>query len=572
MSYNTKDDYANLLNQLLNPLEKYYSEGKSQLHLGTMGVSYSEKTVGFEGFARVLWGLVPLLAGGGSSKLSEQYIEGIRNGINPEHMEYWGKGANYNQIFVEMAPLAIGILIAPEYFLEPLNSIEKKRLANWFDEINHYKIPKNNWQFFLVFANLARQQMGYSINQEKVDNAFDIIERSYIGDGWYSDGVGNQRDYYVAFAMHFYGLIYAKIMPKEKRSNEYKNRAALFAKDYIYYFAKRGDAVPFGRSLTYRFAQAAFWSALVYADVEAFEWGVIKGIISRNLSFWMKQSIFSRDGILSVGYIYPNMNMAEGYNSLCSPLWALKTFFILAVPNDHPFWNAEIKELPKLDKVKILPHAYSVISHMRNDHVLMLTSGQYANFEPAHVAEKYSKFAYSNYFGFSVPRSYYNIEMAAPDNMLVVIDQGMCRVRGKCLEYRVEENTIISKWTPQKGIEVETKLYFHGNGYIREHMIWSELTFRALDCGFCLPLDENTNLINRDNCVALCNNFGCSAVKLLEGEGVGISIWPEPNTNLVHPTTVLPCIEYEIKKGRTKLVCLTIATKDIDVAKQELKL
>jgi len=27
----------------------------------------------------------------------------------------------------------------------------------------------------------------------------------YLGDGWYSDGPTMQRDYYVAFAMHFTG-------------------------------------------------------------------------------------------------------------------------------------------------------------------------------------------------------------------------------------------------------------------------------------------------------------------------------------------------------------------------------
>ncbi|MBU5895479.1 DUF2264 domain-containing protein, partial [Vibrio cholerae O1] len=57
-----------------------------------------------------------------------------------------------------------------------------------------------------------------------------------------------------------------------ERLKKIRESATLFAQDYPYWFDRKGRAVPFGRSLTYRFAQGAFWSALVFADLEALPW------------------------------------------------------------------------------------------------------------------------------------------------------------------------------------------------------------------------------------------------------------------------------------------------------------
>jgi hypothetical protein len=45
-----------------------------------------------------------------------------------------------------------------------------------------------------------------------------------------------------------------------------------------------------------------------------------------------------------------------------------------------------------------------------------LTAGQWATWNPTHCAEKYSKFAYSSRFGFSVSRTTDSLATAAPDS------------------------------------------------------------------------------------------------------------------------------------------------------------
>lgn len=74
---------------------------------------------------------------------------------------------------------------------------------------------------------------------------------------------------------------------------------------------QQGRAIPFGRSVGYRFAMVSFWGALAYADVELpapLTWGMVKGIVMRHLRWWQKQhDIWTSSGTLSIGYSYPCM-------------------------------------------------------------------------------------------------------------------------------------------------------------------------------------------------------------------------------------------------------------------------
>ena len=69
----------------------------------------------------------------------------------------------------------------------------------------------------------------------------DQLESFYLGEGWYSDGRSEQRDYYVAFAMHYYGLIYSTLAQEQdaERCQRFRRRAARFAQDFIMWFRSR---------------------------------------------------------------------------------------------------------------------------------------------------------------------------------------------------------------------------------------------------------------------------------------------------------------------------------------------
>ena len=184
----------------------------------------------------------------------------------------------------------------------------------------------------------------------------------------------------------------------------YRYRAELFTQQFVYWFDANGAALPFGRSLTYRFAQNCFWSACIWAGLEPLPLPVMKGIIVRNFRWWLFQNIFDRDGILTIGYCYPQMYMTENYNAPGSPYWSMKSFLLLALPDDHPFWAAEAAPLPALDALKPMPFANMLVQR-RAGRVTAYPAG--VNQVPGHgqFPEKYAKFAYDTRFGFCASRS-----------------------------------------------------------------------------------------------------------------------------------------------------------------------
>lgn len=522
----SKEDYIKCLEKIISPLKKYYTDGCAGIKCGNTGVHYGEDAALIEGFTRVLWGLAPLWGGGHDEKdFDEIYLKGIINGTDPESPEYWGKVEDYNQRIVESAALGLTLVLAPHKVWEPLTDVQKNNFHNWLLQINEAKAWDNNWKFFAVLVNLGLKNVGVSYSQELINHGIECFESYYKDNGWYTDGADGKADYYVAFAIHFYTLIYAKVMEKEdpETSRKYKERASLFAKDFIYWFDNEGRAIAFGRSLTYRFAQCAFWSACVFAGVESFSLGVIKGIISRHIEWWISQPIFDNGGVLSVGYAYPNMNMAENYNAFGSPYWALKSFLILALPDDHEFFKVQVEPLPKLDEVRVLPKAGMIIQHF-GSYTVALTAGRV---DAAHYVEKYAKFAYSSKYGFSVPRSYFNIELAAADSMLAFEIDGMIYVRRERNECGIEDGIVKSKWSPFKGITVETQLIPTKDGHIRCHKINSEIDCVAYDSAFAT--EEGS----------------------ISGEGECITVKCASNTNLIDPYAKMKAVKYEVSKGVT---------------------
>jgi hypothetical protein len=550
----TRQFYTDMLLKLLQPLSTKYSESYTQLNLGGYQAGYGNKVAGMEGFLRGLWGLVPYWKSNPQSTLFvDIYQQGITNGVNPEHADYWGNLHNKDQRMVEMAAISYAILSVPDKVWNPLTDKAKKNLANWLYQINDYTQAENNWQFFKVMANIALKRVGMPYSQQQIEDAIAKYDSFYLGNGWYADGKRPQKDYYIPCGIHFYCLLYAIFMKEEdpERSKLYIEKAKTFAKTFIYWFDEDGRALPFGRSLTYRFVQAAFFSVYLLAGIDDIPVDVVKGIISRHLDSWMCQPIFDNAGVLTTGYYYPNLIMSEGYNSPGSPYWCLKTFLFLELPEDHAFWQAEEAPLPKLDTLKCISECDMLIEH-RLSQCIAYTAGQYPAIHQTHAAEKYSKFAYSTLFGFSVPRSYFLLEECAPDSMLAFHVHGMYYVRRKCLEFKISDDKVTSKWSPVEGITVETTIRPSGTGHIRQHKIVSELSCTVYDCGFSYPRREENIQIETSEGKAIVrdhNGYG----SIYSNKGKGKLIHCAPNTNLIFPNTYIPSIELPIEPGETLL-------------------
>lgn len=527
-----------------------------------------------EGWSRTLWGIGPLAAGKGRYADIDTCLSILREGVNPGSPGYWGVPGDRDQRLVEMAAIALSLILAKELFWDTLDEKTQAQLYTWLSAIEKRELPPNNWHFFRVLVCTAFRELGLPVDEKAEQESLALIESCYRGDGWYQDGAGGNFDNYNPFAFHFYGLVYAKIAGARnpERAARYIERARLFVPRYAAWFREDGSVIPYGRSLSYRFAVVSLFSACAFAGVEILPWGVLKGLVLRNLRWWFNQPILDAGGLLSVGYGYSNLCMADTYNSPGSPYWALKTYLVLALGEDHPFWQAEELPLPALPRIQSEKIPGFIIVRSSDD-VQLLCAGRYPNFDMNHEAEKYCKFAYSARFGFCVSHSNYNLAKIGCDSMLMLgeedglsneVFRGYWRQRREVTEIKTGENWVSSVWKPWRDVRITTIIVSLGAAHIRLHRIESGRKLKTAEGGFSLPryrgLEEpsppgNTAAGNHEALAAFA--WGASRITALERNTVrqGALIVPAPNLNILEPSAVIPVLEGTLEPGITILAC-----------------
>lgn len=569
MQLHDKKDFAALMHRLLDPLLPLYSPGGARLHVGDTGATYGEAAIGLEAFSRPLWALAPYWAGGGQAPaFAALYQKGLAAGTDPQSPEYWGDTKDYDQCFVEMAAIACAILETPETVWQPLPETARRNLARWLYSINEHFVPGCNWLFFRVLVNLALDSVGMPADLEQSEKDLQTVETWYVGDGWYTDGppeVKPQKDYYVPWALQYYGVLYSVFAADRdpRRAAVYRQRALEFGQSYAHWFDENGAALPYGRSLTYRFGQCAFYAACVWAGLEPLPLPVMKGLIVRNLQWWLQKPIFDRDGVLTIGYCYPNLYMSERYNAPGSPYWGMKAFLLLALPDEHPFWTAPAAPLPAeiaTPGVTAQTATNLLLQRLPDGQLNAYAVGEVEWSEHGQFAEKYAKFCYNTRFGFSASRSTVHIEQAAPDSMLAFVlpdkghePGGWTFVRRHSQRFQLLEDRLHSVWSPLPGIQVTTELIPCEGGHIRRHTVESTVACVAYDTGFAVPKFAAGFAQSRNGAQAEAHNdtLACQVQSQTGGEGVVLEAWP--NTNLYSPNTVIPAVRYAIPVGKVEL-------------------
>jgi hypothetical protein len=560
----TRDDMNRALRDLFEPLLPYFSEGNARVRLDGAAAHFDRVAADLEGFARPLWGLAPLGAGNGDFRHWQRYAEGLANGTDPDHPEYWGTVNNRDQRMVELAALGFALALVPDQIWEPLSEKARANVIAYLKHARQFDYADNNWKFFRIFVDIALDRVGAEFDRSLTRQYLEELEGFYIGDGWYRDGNVRRIDHYIPFAMHFYGLIYSKLVDDEY-AKRYRERAVLFAKDFRQWFAADGATIPFGRSLTYRFACAGFWSALAFADVEALPWGEIKHLCLQHLRWWRDKPMTNRDGILSIGFGYPNLFMSESYNSAGSPYWAFKAFLPLAIPATHPFWSAAEKAPAPAETVAPQRHPGMVLMQAGGD-VVALSSGQ-ENLQMRCGTEKYAKFAYSARYGFSVEADERSFAGGAFDSALAFSDDGVhYRVRETNTEAKLAGDVLYSKWSPFAGVSVETWLIPAPPWHIRVHRIHSPRTLLTAEGGFAIAkrdFDLDT-LATADGSAHVIGEVDFSGILDL-GSSItrtGLAQKALPNTNLIVAKTLVPQLRGEIAAGETILITAVLALDD----------
>ena len=549
----TRGDLLSYFRSLVKPLEKKFTSGCSRIHISGAGASFDASVIGLEGFSRVLWGLVPYWIGSGDvTYLADEYRCGIAAGTDPSSPWYWGDCSDNDQRFVEMAPIAFGLLAVPHVLWSPLPVRVKDNLASWLSQINVHVLPSCNWIYFRILVNLALKKCGKPFSQKQLEQDIALVDSWYKGDGWYVDGQSGRIDYYVPFAMHFYGILVAFFTGIGIDS--VKERARSFHSSFSLFFDERGAAVPYGRSLTYRFAQSCFFSAYALIEDDEEILSCLRRSLCLNIDYWRNSEMLDDGGIMSVGYWYPNLTMAENYNSPSSPYWCFKSFLCLMLPDEHVFWTARYGRAGgRREAVRCMTYpGFLITSDSWN--VVLYPKGIRLKKDLGHFDAKYGKFAYSSAFAFSVPHSYNNIQDAAPDSMLAFeFPDGRIAIRKYSVSADMSDECITSVWVPDEGIEVVSEIHPFKNGHIRIHKIDSCRDMYVYDCGFSFPAGKFQKKISNASAI-MCNDVFSMTVSSRCGNGEPFIINSSPNTNLLFKNTVIPSIRYKIGRNTCSVI------------------
>lgn len=290
----SRSDLVRATLALIRPLLTLFSPGRARVRLPVSTAAHFDETAAqLEGFARPLWAVGALLLGLSNQSTEpslareieetvQPWLDGLIAGTDPSHPEYWGTMDDIDQRMVEAEIIAFALLAAPEHTLATIGEKAKTNIANWLKSLHKLPMPKNNWRWFRVFANLARVKAlgeSYDSVREEVLSDLELLDTFYRLDGWSADGpwltpeqaedehrrfhqtgrrdavgVGRQADYYSgSFAIQFSQLLFVRFAAdlEPERAQIYRQRAEEFGAGFWRYFDAAGMSFehrPYGES------------------------------------------------------------------------------------------------------------------------------------------------------------------------------------------------------------------------------------------------------------------------------------------------------------------------------------
>jgi len=495
----------------------------------------------FEQLMRPLWGLAAA-ADAVPDDLWDAVTATIARAVDPGDDWYAGDFHDGAQRCVEAAALGWALATVPERLWEPLAPKAKDHTIAWLAQAYTTGVVDNNWHYFPVLVGHGLDAIGADRDPSIAQAHLDRIAEFDLGGGVFKDGPQGRVDYYNPFAFHTYALLHYRLGGDDR----FVAPAAEFARGFRSWFAADGAAVPYGRSMGYRFAQGSLWGALAAADVEAVPWGEAAGFSRRLLEWWWDKPILTPDHRLSVGYGYPNDALVEQYLTAGSPWWASKIFTGLLAPTDHPFWTAEPTEL----EPEIVPLPASKAVHIRDyDGDVMRLNGQDWREKMRGGKDTYARLAYSSLAGFSRSVDGPGLEAAAPDGALMLSDDGVhWRGREDSVESRVGEQGLAVTWRPWEDVTVVSEVEAFRTGWqTRTHTIETARRLHTGEGAWCVPRDGAETTAGE--MAAVATSRGIRSLALPEDGRERSVIYPVPGTHMYWPATVLPVLIGVLEPG-----------------------
>lgn len=574
----TRADIQRAVLDLHEPLLPHTSDGGARVRLGSFGAGFERSSAELEGFARPLYGAVPLTVGGGGFPHWDRVVDGLANGSDPDHPEYWGavlRGAD--QRMVEQAAIGLTLAFCPDETWGRLDTRARQNLVAWLHGIFEHDPVGNNWQFFRVLVALGLERVDAPVDHDAVERSLTLLDTYRRGAHWYVDGDFDNVDYYVPMAFHTYGLMYAAAnrlgLGDDRVAEEYRERAAGFADDFQWWFGPDGAAIAMGRSLTYRFATASFWGALAWADAEPdIGWGAARGHWLRHLRWWTDKPISDRDGVLSVGYGYDNRMLCESYNSAGSPYWAMKAFTGLAAPANHPFWTDPESDAPPTAVPITIPDIGWVVTRDDEQAVALIGRPGFDFDAPEQASAKYRKLAYSSAFALAGDCPDFFGRFSTDSMLALTDDDGNRRVRVGIDAAGTEDSMVWSTWRPFRDVRVDTVTWFVGEStaHSRIHRIRNGRAVSTVESGFAVGYEEDDvapMTLRADLAPGTAAITGSDGTTLVHSSDAERAVAVEnlaTNAHLVHPRVAVPVLRKRLEPGDHLLTATVFASRSAE--------
>ncbi|WP_234345188.1 MULTISPECIES: DUF2264 domain-containing protein [Streptomyces] len=501
----TRAHWETTADHLLQAVAPHASPRNGLINLPGVRPSWSgPRSDGLEGYARTFLAAAFRVAGSRGEDphgLLARYAEGLAAGTEhpvdepglDAHPDAWPLIPGTRQAIVESASIALGLRLTRPWLWDTLDEEVRTRAVDWLlPALDPPPIDNNWWLFgltvggFLLDAGVETERA-----QASVDRALERIEEWYRGEGWYSDGPNQSFDHYNGWALHFYPVLHAHLSGDRALLGTYGERLSAHLDGYRRMFDANGAPMPFGRSLTYRFATlAAPWLGALTGHTPLSP-GATRRLTSGTLRHFLDRGAVTAEGLLPLGWYGPYAPMLQGYSGPASPYWASKGLAGLLLPDGHPVWTETEEPLPAetADAVTTLRAPGLLVQSTVADGLVRLHNhGSASVFGPADP--NYARFAYSTRTGPSAAEDAPAVMDTAanpgsdttanptPDNHFALLVDGVPTGRGTVRALGAGPGWAASAHVPCRadgsdiaGVRVVSATLAHGRAEVRAHLV-----------------------------------------------------------------------------------------------------
>ncbi len=336
--------------------------------------------------------------------ITAPFIKAIIKGTDPDDPLYWGDPEPNDQVG---SIFSLGVYLNPEIFWDPLTNKQKQNILKYLQKQTFNKTYDNNHYYFHMVSVALLEKNGLEANRDHLTHMYGRLMGWYRGNGWFIDGSNQGFDYYNFWGFQLFNQILYRFDPKwhDLFGKKIIKTTALFFETSPFLFGRDGGSIPWGRSLSYRFANISFIGWSVLNGTCNLPLGQIRRIASGSLKYFWEHGCLGENNLLNIGYWRANSSMAEDYLAPGDAYWATQGLSCLLIPKDHPFWTTVEEPIPADrtgGKIAVSGAQFTIrVSPLDGEARLFPVGQPWAQDRKKwQTGSKYDQHAYSSFLGF----------------------------------------------------------------------------------------------------------------------------------------------------------------------------